>query len=393
MELKCIKCGESYKLDSGFYQCPKCEGQLKFLNSNPKFIHEKNRSGIWKYFKELPLINEENIISLGEGSTPLIKCDREKEYQIWLKNETINPTGTYKDRPASVGVSKAKELKADGVIVASDGNAAPAVAAYAARGNLKAVVLMPEATPSINYLQTAALGAKVILVEGSINDCIDLAAEISNKGDLHNCSTTISVNPYQVEGNKTIVFEILYQEKLDLDYIAVPVGGAGLLIGTARGILELEKFNLLNKTPGIIAVQTAVCSPFVRAFKEKSAIRKWEAEFKTKATKIALPYPPDGEIALEYLNKLDGRAVAVTEAEIIEAAGELAAGYGVLAEPSGAVSYAGLKKAYRNKIIDKNSKSLAFITGSGLKTIQDFKELDNEIFHVKNDYQEIIGCI
>ncbi|GAB1428547.1 hypothetical protein MASR2M17_19770 [Aminivibrio sp.] len=163
--------------------------------------------------------------------------------------ETANPTGTYKDRPASVSVSRARELGAKGVIVASDGNAAPAVAAYAARAGLACVVFMPGETPRERLQQTAAYGANILLLDGDINDCLDRAKDVGVFLNFHNCSTTVSLNPYQVEGDKTIAYEIVDQLGFCPDWITVPIGGGSLLSGIVKGLKEMREAGKISRLP------------------------------------------------------------------------------------------------------------------------------------------------
>lgn len=376
-KLFCDACGEAFPPESGLYTCKNCQSRLRVEYTDQKvdFSSHERLPGIFRFLKKLPL-EEESFISMGEGLTPAVPLEDElsADVKVWVKNESLNPTGTYKDRPAAVAVSKARELGAKGVIVASDGNAAPAVAAYAARGGLACVVLMPVNTPELRYLQAKAYGSRIFLVEGNINDCLDMAAEIASETEYHNCCTANKVNPYQIEGNKTIAFEIADQFKELPDWVIVPVGGAGLMSAVAKGFEELKKGEVAGRIPRILAVQASNCAPFVEAFlKNEVVVKKLKDVKESIALTIALPYPPDGDMALEYLRENGGSAVAVTEEEIMAAVLRLSSRHGILSEPSGAVSFAGLKKAFSRGIIRPGEKCLAVVTGTGLKTIDFFR--------------------
>jgi len=349
--------------------------------------------GIYKYFPKLPFdFYKEYFVSLGEGHTPLILWEGKLKagIKMWIKNESLNPTGTYKDRPATIAVSKAKELYANGVVVASDGNAAPAVAAYAAKGKLPCIVLMPQKTPELRYLQSKAYGAKIFLVDGSINDCLEMSKEIAKVTGYHNCCTSSSMNPYQIEGNKTIAFEIVEDIQNIPDWVAVPVGGGGLLSGIVKGFEELKKGKVINKIPKILAVQAKNCAPLVEAFLNNDVIRKIENVKETIALTIALPYPLDGTVALECIRRSNGIAVAVTEEEIIQATLNLSSELGILAEPSGAVSFAGLLNAVSRDIIQPGETCVAVVTGSGLKSIEIYNKAKGSVLKVSGNVKELM---
>lgn len=396
-ELFCESCELAFPGESGLYRCPNCHSTLGvvYTDSEIKFNEYHSFPGIFRYFSKLPFSSKKHLISLGEGCTPvtLLKKDADGT-EIWIKNETMNPTGTYKDRPACVSVSKAKELGANGVVVASDGNAAPAVAAYAAKGNLSSIVLMPKDTPEMRYIQASAYGAKIVLIDGNINDCLNLAGEIASKIGFHNCCTSNVFNPYQIEGSKTIAFEIFEQMRCLPDWIAVPIGGGSFLSAVVKGFLELKLGGRIKKIPRILAVQAFNCAPFVEAFFTDGVVREFKEYKKTIAITIALPYPPDGVMALKYLKESQGYAIAVTEEEIMEAVLCLSSQYGVLAEPSGAASFAGMTKALLKGIIQPGEVSLAIITGTGLKTIEVFREgINHHIIMCSNDVDSVLRNI
>jgi len=394
--LICESCQKKFPSKSGYYVCPFCNGRLKIIyEESNKFVenYPKTFSGMWKYYSRLP-IEKEDVISLGEGDTPLLNINISySNVNIWIKNETVNPTCTYKDRPASVGVTRAKELNAKGIVVASDGNAGPAVAAYSARADLPCIVLMPKNIPSCRYTQASSFGAKIFLIDGSVNDCIDLSNKIAKIKGYHNCTTASTINPYQVEANKTISYEIIEKLGYSPDWIAVPVGGGGLLAGMMRGFQELYNFKKISKIPHILAVQAEACSPFVNAYISNKNIVKWESPFKTKAFPIAVPYPLDGDIALECLKQTIGCAIAIDEKEILESVKSLAQNSGILAEPAGGISFAGILKARQKGIIKKQENCVAVITGTGLKSLDVFNKLQKSIYSFPNDVKQMLDFL
>jgi len=329
---------------------------------------------------------------LGEGDTPLLNTNNYYDLNLWIKNETINPTGTYKDRPASVGITRAKELNANGIVVASDGNTGPAVAAYSARADLPCIALMPKNTPSCRYTQAASFGAKIFLIDGSVNDCIDLSNKITEIKGYHNCTTATTVNPYQIEANKTISYEIIEKLGYSPDWVAVPVGGGGLLVGMIRGFQELYNSKKISKTPRILAVQAEACSPFVNACVNNKHIIKWEEVSETIAFPIAVPYPLDGDIALDFLKQSGGYATAIKEKEIIRSVKNLAQNMAILAEPAGGISFAGILKARQKGIIKKQENCVAVITGTGLKSLDVFNKLQKSIFF-PNDVKQMLDFL
>jgi len=393
--LKCENCQKNFSSESGYYVCPICNGRIKIIYKNDnKFVesYPKIFSGMWKYYCCLP-IEKGNVISLGEGGTPLLNANNYYDVNLWIKNETINPTGTYKDRPASVGITRAKELNANGIVVASDGNTGPAVAAYSARAGLPCIVLMPKKTPSCRYTQAASFGAKIFLIDGSVNDCINLSNKITEIKGYHNCTTASTVNPYQIEANKTISYEIIEKLGHSPDWVAVPIGGGGLLVGMMRGFQELYNSKNISSIPRILAVQAENCSPFVNAYVSNKNIVKWVGVFKTKAFPIAVPYPLDGDIALDFLKQSGGYAIAIKEKEIIRSVKNLAQNMGILSEPAGGISFAGILEARRKEIIKKQENCVAVITGTGLKSLDVFNKLQKSIYSFPNDVKQMLDFL
>ena len=393
--LFCHNCKSYYSAKSGVYNCPECKGRLSVEYTKNEFHIKKTSNlhrGMWKYFSRLALLDSKYIVSLGEGDTPLVKLDN-KNFECYLKTESLNPTGTYKDRPASLGVSRARELGANGITVASDANTAPAVAAYSAKAGLDCIVFMPKITPRYRFLQALAYGARVLLIDGTVNDCINLANIVALEKGFHNCSTAGIVNPYELEANRTIAYEIVEDLGDAPDWIALPLGGGGLMVGMCLGFQDLVDSGEISTMPKFLPVQVDSCSPFVLAAETNTKVKEWREIIETIAFPIAVPYPPDGNVALEYLKIAGGTALSVSDEEILEAVYDISNNYGILAEPAGAVSFTGVLKAHRNKIVKDSESCVAIISGTGLKSMDIFSDLENNIYTIDNDINKVLKVL
>ena len=387
-KLQCTQCGTTYSGKSGAYQCAQCGSGLTISYDYQKIAEQLTRSelasgatGLWKYRKLLPVEDGADVVTLNEGGTRLHKCDRIAQSvgldDLYVKDETGNPTGTYKDRPASVGVTVAQLMGAKIVAIASDGNAAPSVAAYAAKAGLQCFTFMPETTPLERLIQVQMYGAPVITLDGSVNECIDLVEKGRQLYGWHHMSTAGPVNPYQREGSKTIAFEICEQLKWQVpEWVAAPVGGGGLLAALWQGFIELKTLGLIDRLPRMLAAQAAGCAPLVRAFKAgdpPSKIRRWEHP-NTVATTIEVPFPLDGAMALEAVRDSGGTAVDVEDHEILAMTRQLSSTEGILVEPTGAASMAAVAKAKKAGTVG-NGMIVSVATGTGLKTLSLFASL------------------
>jgi len=381
--LKCLACGEKYD-DSKepLYRCKKCEDSLEIIYDYNKTaqrintkILEKRKIGVWKYKELLPINDDSKIITLGEGGTKLHECRKLAKVlsieKIYAKDETRNPTGTFKDRPATVGISKALEFGAKTVAIASDGNAGPATAAYAAKAGLKCYVFMPSVTPIERIVQVQMFGGKVVLVKGTVSDCIDILTSVQNRYSWPQLTTAIPSNPYQAEGSKTIAYEICEDLRWSVpDWVVIPVGGGGLLTANWKGFKEFSKLGIIKKLPKIAAVQSKGCAPVIKAYNnDKEEIENW-GEPKTIAITIGVPYPLDGATALKAIRESKGTVVAVSDEEILRAEKLLAETEGIFAEPAGVASLAGTKKLIEKEIIGNEERVVFEVTGTGLKDLK-----------------------
>ncbi|HDK26840.1 MAG TPA: threonine synthase [Candidatus Atribacteria bacterium] len=381
--LKCFACGKEYNdHQKSIYRCKKCGGSLEIIYGYDELAHkintkilEERKIGVWKYKELLPVRDDSKIITLGEGGTKLHKCERLAEVlgikKLYAKDETRNPTGTYKDRPATVGISKALEFGAKTIAIASDGNAGPATAAYAAKAGLKCYVFMPSLTPIERIVQVQAFGGKVILIKGTVSDCIDILTEVQAYYGWYQLTTAIPSNPYQAEGSKTIAYEICEDLMWNIpNWVVIPVGGGGLLTANWKGFKEFFKLGIITKLPKIAAVQAEGCAPLVKAYNEdKEKIEIW-GKPKTIAITIGVPYPLDGTAALKAIRESKGIAVAVSDEEILKVEKLLAQTEGIFAEAAGVASLAGVKKLIGEGIINSEERVVFEVTGTGLKDLK-----------------------
>jgi len=380
--LRCSVCSTIYnRPEKSLYRCKKCGNGLELVYNYERIasqinreILEKRKPGIWRYKELLPVKANSKIVSLGEGGTRLHNCRRLAKVlgirKIYAKDETRNPTGTYKDRPAAVGISKALEFGVKTVALASDGNAGPAMAAYAAKRGLKCYVLMPANTPVERINQVQIFGGKVIRVKGTVSDCLDLLYEVQGHYRWYQLTTAILSNPYQAEGSKTIVYEICQDlEWRSPDWLVVPVGGGSLLTANWKGLKELSQLGFIERLPRMVGVQAEGCAPVVRAYEQGKIPRGIESwgEPKTIAITIAVPSPLDGVGVLEAIKESNGTAIAVSDEEILEAEKLLAETEGIFSEPAGVVSLAGVRKLIDIGKIDKEENIVFTVTGTGLK--------------------------
>ena len=311
------------------------------------------------------------MVSLGEGFTPMLKARKLEGVigleNLWIKDESPIPTGTFKARGFSVAVSKAKELGIRKVAVPSAGNAAGALAAYGARAGMEIYVFVPEDAPALNKLESYIMGAHVYLVKGLISDAGRIVAEGEEK--LHWFDMSTFKEPYRVEGKKTMGFEIAEQFGWKLpDIIIYPTGGGTGLIGIWKAFEELEEAGLIShERPRMFSVQSAGCAPIVKAFREGKKLSEFWEEAKTIAAGLRVPKPLADFIILRVLRESGGGAVCVGDDEILKAVKEMAREEGIFACPEGAATLAGLRVLVDQGLVDKHERIVLINTGSGLK--------------------------
>ncbi|AYO30385.1 threonine synthase [Biomaibacter acetigenes] len=317
---------------------------------------------IERYFSYLPVKDPKNIISLCEGSTPLIRAKNLEnhlgiEAEIYLKYEGMNPTGSFKDRGMTVAVSKAIEDRASAVICASTGNTSASAAAYAAKASIKCIVLIPDGAIAMGKLaQAIAYGARVIAVKGNFDVALKMVRELSQK---HPITLVNSINPYRIEGQKTAAFEICDHLSDAPDYLAIPVGNAGNITAYWKGFKEYYSLKKSSKLPKMFGFQAAGAAPIVenRIIENPSTI----------ATAIRIGNPASWKFAVEAAAESGGKIDSVTDEEILEAYSLLSKKEGVFVEPASAASVAGVIKYSKKNGFKKGEKIVCVLTGHGLK--------------------------
>ena len=332
---------------------------------------------LWRYRELLPLPAGIEPVSLGEGGTPLIRAERFARKAgvpaFWVKEESLNPTQSFKARGMSVAVSMAKHLGARKLAVPSAGNAGGALAAYAARAGLEAHIFMPRDTPRANIIECRELGAQVTLVDGLITAC---AAEIANRKSVEGWFDMSTLKePYRVEGKKTLGYELAEQLHWQLpDVILYPTGGGTGLIGMWKAFDEMETIGWIGKNrPRMFSVQATGCAPIVRAFEAGEDIATEFPNARTIASGLRVPKAIGDFIMLKILRESNGGAVAVDDAEMIHVAREVGATEGLFIAPEGAACFAALKSLVKSGKIAPNDHVVIFNTGSGIKYLECFE--------------------
>ncbi len=384
---KCAACGEAVPLLDARTVCPRCGGLLEIvfpgtpataaelktafaarvtLGGAAATPHE--RSGVWRYRELLPPCDNENVITWPEGNTPLLSRKRIAEWagvtNLVLKHEGLNPTGSFKDRGMSVAVSQAKRIGATALACASTGNTSSSLAAYAGIAGLPSLVFVPSGFVAEGKLsQTVAYGARTLLVRGDFDACLRLAREASEKLGVYLVN---SVNAFRIEGQKTIVLELLQQLGWSApDWIALPAGNLGNAAAFGKAIREAKEFGLIAKVPRVLLVQAGGAAPFARSFRDGFRERH-RVQARTIASAIRIGDPASYDRAVRTVRETDGVVVDVSDAEIIEAKGVIDTS-GVGCEPASAASVAGVRKLARDGTISATDSVVAVLTGHVLK--------------------------
>ena len=371
LRLRCAACGTG-TTGGATPRCPKCGGRLEVVRDRPaRYAPDDGARGIFRHAALLPATPPSARVTLDEGGTPLVAVPAAGAEagvpRLLAKDESRNPTGTFKDRCMALAATVARAEGAPGIVCASTGNAGASAAAYGARAGLDVVILVPVGTPPAKLAQAAICGARVVAVRGTYSDAWALAAALSAAAGWLNATTTFTC-PYVVEGTRTVAYE-LWEAVGVPDWVAVPIGAGPLLAGVAAGFADLRALGLADRAPRLLALQPAGCAPIVRAFDEGRPTRPWEAPA-TVASGLADPltgYPEEGDVTVAAIAASGGAAVAVEEAEILAAVRTLARREGLFQEPSGAIALAGVAEARRRGLIDGDEVVVACLTGTGLK--------------------------
>lgn len=375
---ECIECGKKYDINEIVYFCTKCGDLLEIkydYNVINKAISKSNWQdvplSVWRYRDFMPVQDFSKIVSLNEGGTGFHSSKRLSKIlgirQLYVKNEGENPTGSFKDRGMTVGVTKAVELGVKSVICASTGNTSASLAAYAARAGLKCAVLIPAGKIAYGKLSQAMIyGAKVIQVRGNFDESLDIVLKLSEK--YREIYLLNSINPFRIEGQKSLGFEICDQLNQKMpDRIVVPVGNAGNISAIWKGLKEFYKLGFLNELPKMTGIQAEGSAPIVHAVKKGSDTVVPITSPETVATAIRIGAPVSWKKALRAIRESKGTAEMVTDEEILDAQKLLAQTEGLFVEPASASSIAGLKKLIEQGEVDRDEHVVCVTTGHGLK--------------------------
>jgi len=382
--LECSACGKKHDADRVQTVCKKC-GKPLFARYDLEAVKESvtrrelvaREASMWRYYELLPMKHRKNIVTLGEGWTPLTPAPSVgKEIglkNLWIKDEGIIPTGSFKARGLGMAISKAKELGITSVALPSAGNAAGAMAAYGARAGMKVYVFMPKDAPKVNMVECQALGAKVVLVDGLISDAGKLVKEGTEEMKWFNVATL--GEPYRVEGKKTMGIEVAEQMDWKLpDVIIYPTGGGTGIIGMWKVFDELEELGWIgSERPRMVSVQAEGCAPIVKAYEEGKKESTFFQNAETKASGLRVPKALGDFLVLNAARESGGKCIAVSDEEIMEGVSDISKHEGMFVCPEGAATYAALKKMIAEGSVDKSDKVVLFNTGSGLKYTDLFK--------------------
>jgi threonine synthase len=334
------------------------------------------RSDLWRYREVLPVEHEENIVSLGEGWTPLLRVSRLARRlglkSLFVKDESQNPTQSFKARGMAAAVSMAKELGASKLAVPSAGNAAGALAAYAARAGMEAHIFMPRDTPRANVIECEQTGAHVTLIDGLITDCGAEVARRKSEEGWFDVSTL--KEPYRVEGKKTLGYELAEQLQWELpDWIIYPTGGGTGLVGMWKAFDEMERMGWIGrKRPRMVTVQAAGCAPIVRAFEEGNRSAAEFPDAATVASGLRVPKAIGDFLILDALRESSGAAIAVTDEELLAGVRELGATEGIFAAPEGGACLPALRVLIERGEVHSDHTVVLFNTGAGVKYLEAF---------------------
>jgi len=373
---KCSKCGELFDFSKPLTVCTKCGGALligydlvKVAQNVSKDALGQREDNFWKFIEILPLASRKSIVTLGEPYTPLLPISKRyatRFKSVYIKDDGRLPTGTFKARGMAVLVSKLKELGIRCVALPSAGNAAGAIAAYAAKARMELYAFMPKDVPESNLKESLLMGAKVYLVDGLINDAAAIVKKCQDKYGWFDAST--NKQPYRFEGYKAVAFEIAEQFNWDLpESIFFPTGGGEGIIGLWKGFKELTELGWTDTIPRLIVVQSSGCAPLVKAYnrKESEVKEAWENP-ETIATGLKVPRPYASYLILQAVRETKGTAIAVNDREILSSMKTFFK-MGIYACPEAASTLAALKKLENEGTMDSDERTLLYLTGTAMK--------------------------
>jgi len=383
VDLVCTKTGKSYAKDA-LWNLSEVGAPLFArydLDAVRKKVKREDLASrmptMWRYEEVMPVEDKQFCVSLGEGYTPLLQAASLGRKigvpNLFVKEEGVNPTGSFKARGMSAAVSRAAELGARAIAIPSAGNAGGATAAYAARAGLPSYIFMPKDVPRANYIECVILGAKVELVDGLISDCGKIVAQRKEAEGWFDISTL--KEPYRVEGKKTMGYELAEQFDWELpDVVIYPTGGGTGLIGMWKAFDEMEQLGWIDgKRPRMVSVQAAGCAPIVRAYESGALSAEPWQNAQTKASGLRVPAAVGDFLMLNAIRESQGCAVSVTDDELMDGVSEMARALGIFPAPEGGATLAGLKKLIDQNWIKESDRVVLFNTGTSLKYLELFQ--------------------
>ncbi len=400
----CSKCGKEYDPHENPLMCNdlgRFDIYYDYEAVKEAFTKEalRNRGNDTWRWKELMPVDEKYATKLGEGGTPLIKAERLAEElglnELYLKDETRNPTASFKDRAMAVGVAKAVEMKVKVAATASSGNAAAALAAYSAKAGITTVAFVLESASEGKIAQLLLYGAKVVKVRGlesGRDPTVKMLLEAVKRRGWYPCPSFGPFNPYQVEGPKAISFEVAEQLNWQpFDWVFIPTGSGCLATGIWKGFRDLREIGFIDHYPKLVVVQPEGNNPLVRAIIQDKKFSEITPQInpRTIASGLSDPFPWDGNGAMEGVKKTGGFGISVSDESILKAMKLLAKYEGLFAEPSGVAGLAALMKAIEEGLVERSDRVVVPITGSGLKDIEVVKEMAGDVPVIEPDPEEL----
>ena len=372
-KLQCFECQRVFPAEEAGFRCKTCGGLLEVrfdLAGRREPAWNGRQLSVWKYRELLPIEKQESIVSLAEGGTGLHHCKRLGRKlglkKLFVKNEGENPTGSFKDRGMTVAISKARELGKKKVLCASTGNTAASLAAYSARAGMECIVLMPKGkVAGGKMLQIIMHGAKLIQIKGDFDQALEIAMKLSER--RREFYLMNSINPFRLEGQKTLAFEILDQLGRVPEAVILPVGNGGNISAAWKGFSEFQQLKIVKSRPRMIGIQAEKAAPIARAVKSGRDKIRTEHNPQTIATAIRIGSPVNWPKVLSAIRDSRGTAETVTDRQILEAQKELATLEGIFVEPASAASIAGVKKLSEEGRVDRSETVVCVTTGHGLK--------------------------
>jgi threonine synthase len=403
MRYECIQCASGFDIHEKLYTCPKCGGLLEIEFDTDELIEkiDFNRLRadpikVWKYRAFMPVLDDSKIVSLGEGGTPLFRCDRLAGEmgvgELYIKYEGLNPTGSFKDRGMTVGVTKALEFGAKVVACASTGNTSASLAAYAARAGLKCIVILPSGKVALGKLAQAIMhGAKVVSIKGNFDQALTIVMRLCQDENIYLLN---SVNPFRLQGQKSIAFEIADQLGWQVpDRVVVPMGNCANIWAIYKGFLEFDRTGLTDGIPQMVGVQAEGAKPIVDAIKRGMETFVPVESPETVATAIRIGNPVNGIRAIRAIRLSGGTAESVSDDEIIEFQRLAARLEGIGVEPASASAIAGLNKLVKGGVVDKDERVVCVATGHILKDPEEVINVSEPPVEVQAKYDEVVKIL